>query len=159
MANDSITTSGPDSLKDSSEVQLRAVKKVIINSGFFVASKGKLTVRAGSGVLAKKSADGDYGGGHQQPAAIAKTEAGFAVNAFIVGKLLKISLSIPEAAPMSIMINDIGGRLIARKAMAMQGAGQSEYMINLREAIANMVYTVNVATPRHSKQIRVIMLR
>jgi hypothetical protein len=159
MANDSVTATGADSLLDSSEVQLRATQKVVINSGFFVANKGKLTVTTGSGALAKRAAGSESKGGYQPTIAIAKAITAFDAKAFIMGKSLRISFSLPEASPVSFTVSDLAGRILTRKSIGTQGAGQYEHAIDLRDAVASKVYFVRVETLSHSKSIKLVMLR
>ena len=131
MATDSIVTSGTDSLKDSSEVKLRAIKKVVINSGFYVARNGNLTISTGSTVLAKRR-PGDSGG-TQQPSSSAKVVDAFSAKVSMAGKSIRVNLSMPISSPVTISIVDLSGRLLLHESMIEQNAGQHEYLLGLRE--------------------------
>ena len=51
------------------------------------------------------------------------------------------------------------GRLLIRESMKEQTIGQHEYILGLREKIANKVYFVKIETSQYSRQMKLVMLR
>jgi hypothetical protein len=148
-ATDTIGVSGVDSVKDSAEVWLRATNRVTIKSGFTVTKNGSLTIRTGSGALAKKriypiSQQNGNGGPAKSEASLTKLTASIIQN----GNLLQIHYEMPDAGHAEIKIFSIDGRLILSKSLGNIPAGWHTENVCLFKTISANMYLIQVCTDR-----------
>jgi hypothetical protein len=154
LSVDSITIGSRDSLKDSSEVLLRASQRISINSGFFVGSKAKLTINAGPGTsLAKKRSQPPQ----NNPKLFAADESTlFGLNrVYRKLNILHVCYSLTYATPITFSIYDVGGRLILTQKQMASEIGHQTALIDISKISKQKVYVVKMVTEQYSKQMKV----
>jgi hypothetical protein len=127
-ATNSITVSGQDTVKDTSELSLRSTGPITINSGFTVAKLGKLTINSSPGALAKRLS-GEPGKHNEPQITSAQNELGFCVSAVKRHNIVTIMYTLPSEQSVNIRIFDTRGRLIMQRSVGALKAGK--YINNL----------------------------
>ena len=127
LATNSITLNGTDSLKDSSEVWLRATNTVTIASGFFVGNKSSLTIRAGSGALSKKRSFEENRGPQQYSQAIEILKLSLSIARY--NKRIEAHYSIPKEENIELKIFNSAGRAIFIRSLGKKIPGSYSEII------------------------------
>ena len=156
VATNSIILNGGDSLKDSSEVWLRATKSVTINSGFYLGNKAKLTITAGSTALSKKR-NIEFKRADQPLSQSMPSE--FSLYATTDSRGLLAHYSIPQEGNIGMSVYDASGRLIFAKALGKKLTGEYVERISADHFDRGTMYVVRLKFGKYAKVKKVISIK
>jgi hypothetical protein len=155
VATNSITVNGPDTIKDSADLRLRATNSVTINSGFaMVGQNAKLTITTGSGALAKR------GNFHNKPEpgpvehfnSPLKPE----LRAIYENDKLVICYSLAENAPVNVRLFDLKGRIVFEKFIGTKEQGYYNVGINELMSSGPKVYMMELMAGKAIMMTKII---
>lgn len=159
-ATNSITVGGNDTLKDSSELWLRANSSVTINSNFSVARLANLTIKTGSTALLGKQRNSSYSNNPIAPSTPGTKGLdlqNISLKALLAGNRLIVNYGLPvETNTLILRLYDLQGKLLLSRFLGNKTSGNHVENVAIQDNIKSNFYLIQLKTDKAIKSLKFI---